>query len=357
MSVLELSDCVDSNVKISANLIHNVGNIISTSLPNIDTVHIITDTNVASLHLRELKVSLLASNITNIVHSIEAGEKSKSFTTLEFLLDEILSFHPSRNTIIIAFGGGVVGDVAGVVASMLLRGVRLVHIPTTLIAQVDSAIGGKTAINTTKGKNLVGTMHTAQLVLIDVSLLDTLPRKELVNGYAEVVKYAACYDENFFTWVHNNTTHIINKDVTSLLYVVKFCCAIKINVVKEDRYGNYDRRIILNFGHTIGHAIESATNHLISHGEAVSIGMVIESTFSKSAADQIKTLLQQAGLPTSLKEIDFNWDLKHLYSYILHDKKIKDKELPLIALHKIGKPYIKYVSCNFMHHLLSNFLH
>ena len=355
MSRIEFNCKVGGKVTIGIDLIKDVGQIISSNL-YLEQAHIITDKNVANIHLKALQSSISEANILATTHIIKPGESSKNFITLEMLLEEILSFNPTYNSCIIAIGGGVVGDISGVVASMLLRGVNLVQIPTTLIAQIDSAIGGKSAINSKHGKNLFGSFCTPKLVITDISLLKTLPRKELISGYAEVVKYAMLYDAIFFTWIQENLNLILEKNLNGLFYIVKRCCQMKLEIIQKDKFGTKGTRVMLNFGHTIAHAIESASRYNISHGEAVSIGMVLESTISQINNADMKENLKKAGLPISLREINDRLDLNLLYSSILNDKKIRNNILELTALESIGKSYTEYVSYDFIRNLLNDSL-
>lgn len=356
MNTIKLNYDNCGEIIIGNGLIDDVGFILSYSLkPQI--VHIITDENLAVYHLKRLEHSLLKAGLSKSVHVMQPGENSKTFKELERLLEEIISCGSSYTSAILAFGGGVVGDVAGLVASMLLRGVSLVHVPTTLMAQVDSSIGGKSAINSSCGKNLIGCMYIPKLILIDVSLLQTLPNIEVVYGYAEVVKYAMLYDSKFFYSLEEYCDKVLAKDLAILYRLVKRCCQIKIQIMQQDTFGMKGmRRDMLNFGHTIAHAIESASNYSILHGEAVSIGMIVESSVSDIDNTDIKNSLKKVGLPISLKEINSDLSVDLLYSYVLKDKKIRNNTLAITVLERIGKAYIEYVSCNFIRHLLDDLL-
>ena len=350
MSVSELQWKKDHFIKIGMDLIGNAGNMILPYLKS-SKVFIITDENVAHYHLGELESSLSEAGISNESHIIEPGENSKSFHVLQKLLEAILASDPTVDSTIIALGGGVVGDIAGLVASLLLRGIDLIHIPTTLISQVDSAIGGKTAINSKYGKNLIGSMWEAKLTLIDVNLLQTLPHKDFVSGYAEVVKYAVLYNEKFFHWLHENLEKVLAKE--ELLHMIKTCCQMKVAVVANDQYDK--KRVMLNFGHTIAHAIEAASQYRISHGEAVSIGMVMESAISDIDHAVIKNHLQKAGLPVSLREVNCN--IEDICSYLKKDKKIKNDIIIIVMLEKIGKSYTEYVSCDFLCNVIHDYVY
>ncbi|MBQ4875526.1 MAG: 3-dehydroquinate synthase [Rickettsiaceae bacterium H1] len=347
--MIELNCSVGGQIKIGNGL--NLGEIISLSL-NMEKIHIITDENVAKHHLKYLENSIYQANIPATIHVIEPGEKSKRFEVLEKLIEEILSFRPTYASTILAFGGGVVGDIAGVVATMVLRGINLVQIPTTLLAQVDSSVGGKCAINSAKGKNLIGGFCIPKLVLVDTFFLKTLQRKDFICGYAEVVKYAMLYDSRFFSWIQDNLDLILEKDWNALFYVIKRCCQMKLAVIEKDQLGIHGERNMLNFGHTVGHAIEAATGYDITHGNAVAVGMVIESKISNIDNTDLINNLRKAGLPTSLKSINKNWDIDLLHSYVLQDKKIGNNTLELTALETVGEAYSEYVSCDFIRNLL-----
>ncbi len=355
MNIFELKGNNDTIFKIGKNLFEDTQNII---LPYIisSTLHIITDKNVARHHLQKVQKYLSHFNIEQTHHIIAIGERNKSFATLQFLLEEILSCKPTVNSTLIALGGGMVGDIAGFAANILLRGVNWINIPTTLLAQVDSAIGGKCGINSNHGKNLIGSTHNPILTLMDVDFLATLPNKEISAGCAEAIKNALLYKTDFFFWIQKNIDKIIKKDFDTLLYLVQNCCRIKMQITQQDKFGKKGKRNMLNFGHTVAHAIEAASEYEISHGEAVSIGLVVESAISNINTQNIKSTLKQAGLPISLKEITNNINIKKIYSYILNDKKIQNKTLELTLLEEIGKAYTEYVSCDFMYSLLSDSL-
>ncbi len=341
MHAIELQWKENNIIKIGEDLIKNTGKII---LPYIKShrVFIITDKNVELYHLKTLQSSLASESIVSVVHIIEAGEGSKNFRTLQKLLEETLGSGIDSNGTIIALGGGVVGDIAALAANLLLRGVSLIHIPTSLIAQVDSAIGGKTAINSQYGKNLIGTMYDAKLTLIDVNLLKTLPDEEFIAGYAEVVKYALLYSNTFFSWLEENLEQILQKD--QLLYLVKTCCQMKLMAVANDIYDQ--KRNMLNFGHSIAHAIEASSGYKVRHGYAVAVGLVIESAISGIDNTPIVDHLKRAGLPVSLEDLNLQTD--DLYEFLTRDKKTKNKTILIILLEKIGKAYTEYVSCDFM---------
>ncbi len=277
-----------------------------------------------------------------------AGEAGKSFACLQDLLERALSLGIDRRTLIIAFGGGVVGDLAGFAAAILLRGLDFVQIPTTLLAQVDSSVGGKTGINAARGKNLVGAFHQPVKVLIDTDLLDTLPRRELLAGYAEVVKYGAIGDPEFFEWLEVNGQKLIDGDPEARRQAIVQSCQAKARVVVADeREAAGGRRALLNFGHTFAHALEAMAGYdgRLLHGEAVAIGMVLAARLSVRAglcagqdAERLTAHLRSIGLPTEIDAIDpaGEWEPEALMAHMAKDKKARDGRVVFILLDRLG---------------------
>ena len=239
-------------------------------------VVVITDSNVAPLYLAAVETALGEADIECTAITLPAGEQTKDFAHLEALAEDLLAGKVGRDTTLVALGGGVIGDLAGFAAAITMRGMDFVQIPTTLLAQVDSAVGGKTGINTRHGKNLVGAFHQPRLVLSDIATLDTLPERELVAGYAEVVKYGLIRDAAFFRWLETNGLRLCGGDTEARRHAVAACCAAKAAIVAEDER-EAGRRALLNLGHTFGHALEaqSGFGDTLLHGEAVAIGMVL----------------------------------------------------------------------------------
>ncbi len=269
---------------------------------------VVIDKNVNKLLNEYISSSLNLKN--SLVIEVESGEKVKSIQNLEEILNRLIENGFSRKDYIIAIGGGVVGDLAGLVASIYMRGVNLIQVPTTLVGQVDSAIGGKTAINLQSGKNAVGTTYPAKYVLCDTALLKTLPEREYISGLAEVVKYALTYSSEFFNWIETNLNQIKNRDEKAIAKIVEFCVLQKTAVVVKDLCDVSGIRAILNFGHTIGHAVEKLTEYKkFLHGEAISIGMV-EALFisnltlglKQSEIKRIVLLLKNLGLPVKMPQ-------------------------------------------------------
>jgi len=312
-------------------------------------VIIISDEHVAKLYGQLLVSSLEAKGIQQNGIILPAGEQTKSFAVLGKLLDELLEFNPNRNTMLIALGGGVIGDITGFAASILLRGVPFIQIPTTLLAQVDSSVGGKTGINTRQGKNLIGSFYQPQLVIADMATLLTLPKRELLAGYAEVVKYGVINNAAFFAWLEANGEKAIAGDMASLTHIVQESCKSKAAVVASDERES-GLRAILNFGHTLGHALEAETGYsdVLLHGEAVAIGMLLAMRLSLQRGlsktedyERLKRHLGKVGLPASPGAIR-KFDAARLIEHCTHDKKARDGGLTFVLAKGIGHSVIAH---------------
>ena len=273
------------------------------------------------------------------------GEGSKSWTGLEALVDRLAAHGVERGDVIIAFGGGMIGDLAGFAAAILKRGCGVVQVPTTLLAQVDSSVGGKTAINTPAGKNLVGAFHQPVLVLIDPACLDTLPPRELRAGYAEVVKYGLLGDANFFTWCEAHGRKLLDGDSAAREHAIASCVAAKAAIVAEDERETGGKRALLNLGHTFAHALEAETgfSDTLLHGEAVALGLVLAFRLSAERglctdadAARVAAHLKSAGLPARLA-IGTGASLT---AHMARDKKAKDGRVPLILARGIGHAFV-----------------
>jgi 3-dehydroquinate synthase len=316
---------------------------------NYNKLVIITDKNVANLHLETLLSTLKDSKIPTETIITKAGEQTKSFHFLEKICEEILSKGIDRKSLIIAFGGGVIGDLSGFIASILLRGIDFVQIPTTLLAAVDSSVGGKTAINSASGKNLIGSFYQPKLVLCDLNFLKTLPERELRSGYAEVFKYGCIFDSKFFEFLEKNYKKIFSLDEQSLKKIITRSCEIKAEIVGRDEKENGERAL-LNFGHTFGHIFETETEYSseILHGEAVALGMSMASKMSQnlgllSQDDflRINKHLENCGFVVDYKKIRKTWNEENLINHLYKDKKTDGKNLTFILLEKIGLASIK----------------
>ena len=315
-------------------------------------VFIIADEALAETHLPALQTALARSNASR-QHClpIAGGEEAKSFARLEYLAETMLGLGMDRQSLVVAAGGGVIGDLAGFAAATLLRGVSFIQIPTTLLAQTDSAVGGKTGINTSKGKNLVGAFHQPSAVLADTASLKTLPLRELRAGYAEVVKYALLGDAGFFTWLEQHGENLFSHDPAIVTEVIRRCCQAKAAIVAEDEQEK-GRRALLNLGHTFGHAFEAVAGYdgSVLHGEAVAVGMVhafrlaVRLGMTKAAErDKVIAHLQRHGLPTRRADLGNRVaaaDSSTLLEHMMRDKKARANQLVLILPVAIGKAVV-----------------
>ncbi len=314
-------------------------------------VAVVTDENVARFHLNTLSASLREAGVDFTTVTVPAGEKSKSFATLETVVDGILGAQIERSDLVVAFGGGVVGDLAGFAASMVRRGVRVVQIPTTLLAQVDSSVGGKTGINTGRGKNLVGAFHQPSLVLADAGVLDSLTPRIFNAGYAEVVKYGLLGDAAFFAWLEDNWRAVVagwpERD-----QAIAVACRGKAKTVAADEHEQSGTRALLNLGHTFGHALEAATGYSdrLLHGEGVAIGTVLAFAFSArrglvSPDDTRRVAAHFAAvdLPTRISDIPGQpMVAETLMQHIAQDKKVSRGQLTFILVNGIGAAFVAH---------------
>jgi 3-dehydroquinate synthase len=310
---------------------------------------IVSDGNVAPLYLGRLEAALGAADIATSAIVIEAGEQTKSFAHLQNLIDDILDLRIERSTSLIALGGGVVGDLVGFAAAILLRGIAYIQIPTTLLAQVDSSVGGKTAIDTRHGKNLIGAFHQPRLVLADLDALATLPEREWLAGYAEVAKYGLIGDAPFFEWLERNAESMMKGDAEATAHAVALCCAAKARVVGADERES-GQRALLNFGHTFGHAFEAETGFggTLLHGEGISLGMVRAFELSAAlghcdpaAGDRARGHLARMGLPVALRDIaGVDWNTDRLMAHMATDKKTRNGRQTFILARAIGDTFI-----------------
>lgn len=312
-------------------------------------VVIITDANVAELHLARLQRALDDAAIRHDSIVVPPGDASKSLEQLGALIDRLLDMKVERSTTLVALGGGVIGDLAGFAAAVTLRGIDFVQVPTSLLAQVDSSVGGKTGINTRHGKNLVGAFHQPRLVLADSGVLETLPRRELQAGYAEVVKYGLIGDAAFFRWLEGHGSDLLDGDREVIRRAVVTSCRAKAAIVTADER-EAGRRALLNLGHTFGHALEAETgfSDTLLHGEAVAIGMVMAFDMSvrlglcrPREADRVRRHLAAVGLPTGTEFAPaVLWDPQRLIAHIMKDKKVKSGSPTFILVRGIGEAFI-----------------
>ena len=336
-------------VVIGEGLVGAAGNWIATRVPGARCA-VVTDENVAALHLDPLKGSLAEHGLYLGEVVVRPGEASKSFPVLAILCERLLELGVERSDCVVAFGGGVVGDLAGFAASILRRGVRVVQMPTTLLAQVDSAIGGKTGINTPQGKNLIGTFHQPSLVLADVTVLTTLSKREFRAGYAEVVKYGLIGDAPFFAWLEENSAEIFST-AGPARQAVETSARAKALIVAEDEREESGRRALLNLGHTFGHALEAYAGYSdrLLHGEAIAIGMRLAFDYSAERglcpagdAARVAQHFTAVGLPTAIAQIPGPRPAPDaLLRLMAQDKKVKGGRLALVLARGVGQVFVE----------------
>jgi len=311
--------------------------------PNTKKIAIIIDEKIPLKFKKTIMNKL--KNYYLLVLPFSANEKNKSLEKVNFYLNKILDKNFNRSDLIIGLGGGVTGDVAGFIASIFKRGINFINIPTTLLAQVDSAIGGKTGVNANHGKNLIGSFYQPKLVISDTSFLNSLPKKEIICGYAEILKHSIIKDKKFFDWLTNNTKNIFLKKSKELTYAIKKSCQIKMHFVNKD-VNEKNLRMVLNFGHTFAHAIEVKNNYSkkITHGEAVLSGMILASNLSLikkvcsiKVVDKIKKIYNDNNLAYTYKKYSNQNSIISLIPYLKNDKKNNDDKVNFILLKKIGK--------------------
>ena len=333
------------DVVIGEGLLQRAGAMLAPVLPQKRAV-VVTDKAVAALHLDRLMAGLAETGFATSQIVVEGGEATKSVETWSNVVDQLLEQRVERRTAILALGGGVVGDLAGFAAAATLRGLPFVQIPTTLLAQVDSSVGGKTAVNTRWGKNLVGAFYQPRMVLADIGVLDTLPRRELLAGYAEVVKYGIIRDAGFFAWLERHGPALIGGDHAARAEAVAVSCKAKADIVSADER-EQGERALLNLGHTFGHAMEAETgfSDKLLHGESVALGMVLALQLSerlglcpKGRAERLIHHLEAVGLPAS--PAPYGFDADRLIAHMQHDKKVHAGKLTFILAADIGKGVI-----------------
>ncbi|GMM93904.1 3-dehydroquinate synthase [Qipengyuania sp. MTN3-11] len=310
---------------------------------------LVADGNALAHHGERLLHVLKEAGAAVAVYEVHGGEAAKSWSELERLTDWLLAQGVERGDRVLAMGGGVVGDLTGFACAILKRGTGFVQLPTTLLAQVDSSVGGKTAINTAAGKNLVGAFHQPSLVLADLDTLATLPERELRAGYAEVLKYGVLGDAEFFDWLCANADAVLSLVPDAIEHAVATSIAAKARIVAEDERETSGRRALLNLGHTFGHALEAATGFSegLLHGEAVALGMVLAARYSARRddcslddAERVTRAVSQAGLPTEISALGLECDGAALVDHMRHDKKMQGGTLPFVLLRTIGAAFL-----------------
>ena len=337
------------DVVVGDNLIANAGALISEKIGR-TKVFIVSDENVAAVHLENLKQSLADDASVRGMTILPAGESTKCFASLEQACGDVLSSGLERGDCVIALGGGVIGDLAGFTAAIVRRGVRYIQIPTSLLAQVDSSVGGKTGINTKHGKNLIGSFHQPHLVLADIAALSTLPDREMRAGYAEVVKYGLLGDRDFYQWLDDNANRVLAREGNALKKAVRRSVEMKAEIVARDETEQGDRAL-LNLGHTFCHALEAWTGYSsrLLHGEGVAVGMSLAARFSEElgycppqTAAQVTAHLKKCGLPTRIQDIEAKTPATadHFMDLMAQDKKVKNGQLTFILMRQIGGAFI-----------------
>ena len=319
------------------------GDLLTQHLPQ-KRVALITDTTLASLYLDPLAKALAAAGVSVTPVVVPAGEQHKNWHTLNSVFDALVANRCERKTTLIALGGGVIGDLTGFAAATYLRGVPFIQIPTTLLAQVDSSVGGKTAINHPRGKNMIGAFYQPLAVIADTQTLNTLARREVSAGLAEVIKYGLIRDLPFFEWLERNMDALVARDAAALAYAVQRSCENKADVVVADEREEHGERALLNLGHTFGHAIEAGLGYgAWLHGEAVAAGMVIAARVSQAmgmlnpaAVARIVLLLKRAGLPVSAPDLG----LERYIELMGIDKKVAGGKIRFILLRTIGTAFL-----------------
>ena len=337
------------DVRVGAGLIDDAGAHLAPFVRRQPAI-VVTDENVAGLHLDRLSGALDGAGIAHRDIVVPAGERTKEFAELQRLIETVLDSGPERSSALIAFGGGVVGDLVGVAASLILRGIDFIQIPTTLLSQVDSSVGGKTGINTTHGKNLVGSFYQPSLVLADTGVLDTLDRRQLLAGYAEMVKYGLLGHAAFFDWLEDNASALLAGDAGARRHALVTSCTDKAGIVSGDERET-GRRALLNLGHTFGHALEADSGYGpdLLHGEAVAAGVLL--AFELSArlglcpADdvaRVRNHFAAVGLPTRLRGLaGRRWDSDRLIAHMGQDKKVRDGRITFVLVRGIGEAFLR----------------
>tara|TARA_B100000989_G_scaffold288690_1_gene259648 strand:- start:262 stop:1368 length:1107 start_codon:yes stop_codon:yes gene_type:complete len=362
MKIIKLivkTDTENYPILIGSNLISKTSKLIKNTLINFKKCLLVVDKNVPNKFINQVKKSLGNKNL--YIYSINAIEKNKSQKTINLILKILLSKNFSREDCLIAIGGGITGDVSGFAASLFKRGLQFINIPTTLLAQVDSSIGGKTGINTSHGKNLIGSFYQPKLVISDTNVLKSLSKREIICGYAEILKHAIIADKGFYNFLNKNFLNVLELKSPFIEKAIYQSCKIKKLVVEKDEKENGLRKI-LNFGHTFAHAFEASLGYSkkLNHGEAVILGMVSATKFSFqknilniNEYNRINKHINDLKLPNNLKKYFSLKDLNKIYNFMTKDKKNNSDKINLILLKKIGLPIInkKYMKKNLINFL------
>ena len=329
---------------IGENILKKTGTIIRSLLPRCKKIALIVDANVPKKKLDEIKNSLKSYNC--LIIKLNTSEKIKNLRTVNNLINILLKKNFHRDDCLVAFGGGVLGDITSLTANLIKRGIKFINVPSTLLSQVDSSIGGKTGINSKYGKNMIGTFYQPELVISDTSSLKSLQKREILCGYAEMLKHALILDRKLFFWLQKNGKNILNlKNKLLIQKAIYKSCKIKAKIIEKDEKEK-NLRMILNFGHTFAHAFEATKkfSKKINHGESVLLGMICAGEFAlnkrilkKTEFDQIKKHYSLLGLPTKIKKYFRKKDVKNIIKFMKSDKKNSDLKIKLILINKIGK--------------------
>ena len=336
-------------VLIGENALNKYRNKIFSTIKNAKKIFVITDTKIKKLHLKKI-IQIIPKKYFFKIIALDPGEKMKDVKTINKMLTVLLKNKISRYDAIFALGGGVIGDLSGFLASIILRGIKLIHFPTTLLAQVDSSIGGKTGVNSPYGKNLIGTFYQPNLVVCDTTFLSTLPKRELIAGYAEVIKYGIINDKKFFNWLDKNTKKLLNNNSFEMIKAIKRSVEIKKEFVIKDEKDLNNKRALLNFGHTFAHSLENCTKYskILLHGEAVSIGICMASKLSNNLGFlslnnylKIKNTFFNFGLPIDLEFLKkIKIQKKQIVNNMIYDKKNLSGKLNFILCKDIGNAFV-----------------
>jgi len=336
------------DIIIGSGILKNAGKYISSVLSS-KKICVVADEEVAKIYLiKFMRILEKAGFEMSPPIIVPSGENSKNFEQLQEIINKTLEYKLDRDSALLAFGGGVVGDITGFAASIIKRGIDFVQVPTTLLAQVDSSVGGKTAINTKYGKNLVGSFYQPKIVLIDIDVLKSLSVREIKSGYAEILKYALINNPDFFECLEQNGNDLINGNKEALIYAINISCTLKAEIVKKDSHEKKDIRAVLNLGHTFAHAIEAigGYNGNCLHGEAVGIGIILAYEFSQENGfctlkdvKKVKKHFSKMGLMTAPP---FKVTAKEMINIMKGDKKNKNGEITLVLSRGIGKTFISH---------------
>ncbi len=330
------------SILIGNKLLRYLPSRIKSLCPNTKKIVIIFDKKIPFKFKKKLIDSLKKYKI--IFFPFEANEKLKSFKIVNYYLNKLSAENLNRSDLIISVGGGITGDTVGFIASIFKRGINFINIPTTLLAQVDSAIGGKTGVNSIYGKNLIGSFYQPKLVLSDISFLKSLPKKEMICGFAEILKHAIIKDKNFFNWLKRNSKQVLNRETKQLIFSIKKSCEIKVSFINKDMHEK-GLRMILNFGHTFAHAIEAKNkfSNKITHGEAVLSGMILATKLSviKKSCNlkilhELKKIYEENKLSYTYQEYSSSAKIKSLIPFLKNDKKNNDDKINFILIKSIG---------------------